>query len=186
MIIAPSKGTTMFAAFENLRTVTRTQTNGRLFLDDPATKNGEFKRLVNVMFEGTMEVTTQRQILTAWGESAPLYALPWIVNNMPSEGKSDLGIIKLTGHPDMLSTGVIRQNAPNQSYPATLEAAVHQVFDIPGYGKLHNKYPVVVEGTVDSVPPLYTACACRCALLYDENDQPRGLIGGRVLTILPQ
>jgi hypothetical protein len=176
----------MFAAFANLRTQTRTQTNGRLFLDDPATKNGEFKKLVNVMFEGTMEVTTQPQVLTPWGDVGLVYALPWFVDNMPSEGDSDLGVIKLTGNPDMLSTGVIRQNAPGQQYPATLDASVHQVFEIPGYGKLHNKYPVVVQGTVDSVPPFYTACACSVALLYDENDQARGMIGGRVLTILPQ
>jgi hypothetical protein len=176
----------MFKAFENLRNVTRTQTNARLFLDSPDTKNGEFKRLVNVMFEGTMEVITQPQVFTSWGDLGPIYALPWIVDNMPSEGDSELGVIKLTGNPDMLSTGVIRQNAPGQEYPATLEASVHQVFDIPGYGKLHNKYPVVVSGAVDSVPPFYTACNCSVALLYDEKDQARGVIGGRVLTILPQ
>ena len=175
----------MYRAFQNVRTVTKTVTNGRLFLDDPKSKNGEFKRYVSVIFDGTMEVITQPQVITIWEDVGPLYALPWWVDNMPSEGfHPDFGTIKLTGNPALLSTGVIRQNVSGQQFPATLDAAVYQVFDIPGYGRLHNKYPVVVQGTVDAIPPFHTACGCRSALLFDDHNHPRGIIGGRTLTLM--
>jgi len=103
---------------------------------------------------------------------------------MPSVGEAEVGTIKMNGNPGLLSTGVIRQNVSGQQQPATLEASVFQRLEIPGYGVLHNKFPVVVEGTTDSIPPFHTEAACRCALLFDDNNVPRGMVGGRSLTIL--
>jgi hypothetical protein len=174
----------MYRAFQNITTVTKTQTNIRLFLDDPATQNGEFKTYLTSILEGFMEVFTHPQVLSTWKETGPLYLLPWSVGEMPSEGDSDLGKITMTGNPQLLTTGVIRQNVPGQPYPAVLDAAVFQVFDVPGYGKLHNKYPVMIEGTVDTIPPFHTACGCNSAFLFDEHDKMRGVIGGRSLTLM--
>jgi len=84
-----------------------------------------------------------------------------------------------------MSTGVIRQNVPNQVFPATLEASVFQVFEIPGYGRLQNRAQVVITATVDSIPPFQALCQCSSALLYDDDNLPRGIIDGRALTILP-
>jgi hypothetical protein len=84
----------------------------------------------------------------------------------------------------MVSTGVIRQNVSSQQYPATLEASVFQVLDIPGYGKLYNKSPVIIQGTADSIPPFHLEARCCSALLFDDQNNPRGVLGGRSLTIL--
>jgi len=174
----------MYTAFQNIRTVTRTQTNVRLFLDNPKTKDGKFARYVSVMLEGTMEVFTTAQALSVWEEVGPLYVLPWYVGDMPSEGKSDIGRITMGGTPGLVTTGVIRQNVVNQQFPATLDAAVFQTLNIPDYGPLHNKYPVIVEGTVDAIPPYYTVAKCLTALLFDDQGTPRGVVGGRSLTLL--
>jgi hypothetical protein len=174
----------MYSAFSGIRNIAKTQTNVRMFLDDLKKPTGEFKNYVTTIFVGTMEVVTKPQVLTVWGDVGPLYVLPWYVVSMPSEGDSSLGKIKMDGNPNLVSTGVIRQNVSDQPYPGTLDAAVYNVFDIPGYGKLHNKYPVVVQGTVDAIPPYHVACNCSVALLFDENDNPRGMVGGRSLTIL--
>lgn len=174
----------MFQAFENLRTLTRTLTNIRLFLDEPGTPEGQFTKYLTSILEGTMEVFTEPQVQSHIGDVGPLFILPWHVGDMPSEGESDLGIIKMMGNPDLLTTGVIRQNLPSQEFPATLEAAVYQQFEIPGIGTLHNKYPVIIEGVVDSIPPFQTMARCRSAYLYDDNDKLKGVIGGRSLTLL--
>lgn len=84
-----------------------------------------------------------------------------------------------------MTTGVVRENVPGQAFPAMLEASVFQVFDIPGYGKLRNKAQVVISAVVDAIPPFQALCRCSAALLYDEQNQPRGTVDGRALTILP-
>lgn len=175
---------TVYERFANLRTVTRTQTNIRLFLDEPNKRTNKFTNYVSSILEGTMEVFTRPQIQASWCDDGPLFMLPWDVGDMPSEGRSELGTIKLTGNPNLLTTGVIRQNIPGLPYPATLDAAVYQVFEIPGYGKLHNKYPVIITATVDAIPPFNALAACRCSYLFDEEGQMRGVIGGRSLTLM--
>jgi hypothetical protein len=103
---------------------------------------------------------------------------------MPSSGESEIGTINMRGNPDLLTTGVITQNAPSIPFPATLIASVFQFLEIPGYGILHNKYPVIISGKVDQIPPYYTVAACRCSALLDDSNNVRGLIGGRNLTLL--
>jgi hypothetical protein len=174
----------MYEAFENMRNLVRTETNSRIFLDDPKTMNGEFKRYVSYINSGTMEVITQPEILTTWGDVGPLHMLPWYIENMTGDGESSIGTIKVVGSPALMTTGVIRQNVAGQSFPATLEASVFQVFDIPGYGKLHNKAQVVISAVVDAIPPFDALCRCSAALLYDEQNRPRGIVDGRALTIL--
>jgi hypothetical protein len=174
----------MFAAFQNIRTVTKTRTNIRLFLDDPALKDGKFTKYVSAILEGTMEVFTGPQAYTVWDDTGPLYVLPWYVGDMPSAGDSNAGAITMTGNPGLQTTGIIKQNVAGQPYPATLQASVFQTLNVPGYGPLHNKFPVVVQGTVDAIPPYHTDAACLCALLYDDTNTPRGMVGGRSLTLL--
>lgn len=174
----------MYKAFENMRNLVRTETNSRIFLDDPKRVNGEFKTYVSYISYGTMEVITQPQIHTTWEGVGPLYALPWYIENMKGEGESSVGNIKVVGSPALMTTGVIRQNVSGQAFPATLEASVFQVFEIPGYGKLHNKAQVVISAVVDAVPPFDALCRCSAAILYDEQNRPRGIVDGRALTIL--
>jgi hypothetical protein len=181
----------MYAAFAGQRTVTRTQTNVRIFLGDPKGSDAKITRVISVILDGTMEVFTQQQFFTTLplldtdetsrGEMA---VLPWTVGDMPSSGESEIGTIKMRGNPTMMTTGVITQNAPGLAFPATLIASVFQVLDIPGYGTLHNKYPVMITGTVDKVPPYHLLAACRCSMLVDDQNNVRGLIGGRSLTLL--
>jgi len=168
-------------AFQNLRTVTRTQTNGLLLLDDPKDRTGEFTNAVSVILDGTLEVFTQPPVLSREG----LYLLPWWIGEMPSRGTSMDGLeITVSSNPGLVSNGVIRQNVPDQTFPATLEAAVFQVFDVPGYGKLHHKYPVIINGDVNMIPPYHTIAKCSPALLFDEENNIRGMIAGRALTLL--
>lgn len=174
----------MYTAFENMRALAKTRTNVRVFLDDPNKKDGNFSNYLSFILEGTMEVFTSAQAYTTWGDTGPLYVLPWYIGDMPSEGDSEVGIVKMNGNPGLLSTGVIRQNVSGQQQPSTLEASVFQSLTIPGHGVLHNKFPVIVKGVADSIPPFHTEAACACALLFDEADVPRGMIGGRSLTIL--
>jgi hypothetical protein len=174
----------MYEAFEGMRNLVRTETNSRIFLDDPKLINGEFKKYVSYISYGTMEVITQPQILTTLGGVGPLHMLPWYIENMTGEGDSSVGAIKVVGSPALMTTGVIRQNVSGQPFPATLEASVFQVFDIPGYGKLHNKAQVVISAVVDTIPPFDALCRCSSALLYDDQNRPRGIVDGRALTIL--
>jgi hypothetical protein len=174
----------MYEAFENMRNLVRTETNSRIFLDDPKSMNGEFKNYVSYISYGTMEVITQPELLTTWEDAGPLHMLPWYIENMTGDGESSIGTIKVVGSPALMTTGVIRQNVAGQSFPATLEASVFQVFDIPGYGKLHNKAQVVISAVVDAIPPFDALCKCSAALLYDEQNRPRGIVNGRALTIL--
>jgi hypothetical protein len=174
----------MYKAFENMRNLVRTETNSRIFLDDPKLANGEFKNYVSYISYGTMEVITQPQILTTWEGTGPLYMLPWYIENMKGEGESRVGTIRVTGSPELTSTGVIRQNVLGQAFPATLEASVFQVFEISGYGKLRNKAQVVISAVVDAIPPFDALCRCSAAILYDEQNRPRGIVDGRALTIL--
>jgi|SRR5215467_2237031 len=181
----------MYQAFAEQRTVTRTQTNVRLFLDDPKTRDGRLTRLVNVILDGTMEVFTQRQFFTTTplfdcdaASPGELAVLPWTVGDMPSSGESSIGTITMRGNPGLTTTGIITQNTPEIPFPATLVASVYQMLDIPGYGTLHNKYPVIVSGKVDQIPPYYTVAGCRCSALLDEENNVRGLVGGRTLTLL--
>ena len=175
----------MYSKFGNLRTLVRTETNSRIFLDDPKSKNGEFKTYVSYVSYGTMEVITQPQVLTRYGEHGPLHMLPWYIENMKNEGKSQVGNISVVGSPELMTTGVIRQTVPGQPFPAILEASVFQVFDIPGYGLLRNKAQVVITAIADAIPPFEAMCRCSAALLYDEQNMPRGIVDGRALTILP-
>jgi len=175
----------MYKAFESMRNLVRTETNSRIFLDDPKLMNGEFKKYVSYINYGTMEVITQPQILTTWDGTGPLHMLPWYIENMKGDGESPLGPIKVVGSPALMTTGVIRQNVLGQSFPATLEASVFQVFDIPGYGRLHNKAQVIISAVVDSIHPFEALCRCSAAILYDDQNRPRGIVDGRALTILP-
>jgi hypothetical protein len=175
----------MYKAFENMRNLVKTETNSRIFLDDPKLKNGEFTKYVSYISYGTMEVITQPEILTTWEGIGPLNMLPWYIENMRGEGDSSVGKIKVVGSPELMTTGVIRQNVPKQPFPATLEASVFQVFEIPGYGRLQNRAQVVISAIVDSIPPFEALCKCSAALLYDDNNLPRGIVDGRALTILP-
>ena len=174
----------MFQAFENMRNLVRTETNSRIFLDDPTLKDGKFTKYVSYISYGTMEVITQPQIHTFQGDSGPWFMLPWYIENMQGEGDSSVGKIKVVGSPDLMTTGVVRQNVPGQTFPAVLEASVFQVFEIPGYGKLQNKAQVVISAVVDTIPPFDALCRCSPAILYDEANQPRGIVDGRALTIL--
>ncbi|MGB9366869.1 MAG: hypothetical protein WCE79_12745 [Xanthobacteraceae bacterium] len=181
----------MYQSFVRMRTVTRTQTNVRLFLDDPKKRDQRHLRVVNVILDGTMEVFTQDQFTTTVplfncdaASPGELAVLPWTVGDMPSSGESELGTIRMEGNPNMLTTGIISQNSPSIPFPATLVASVFQVLDIPGYGKLHNKYPVIVSGKVDQIPPFFMVAGCRCSSLLDEENNVRGVIGGRTLTLL--
>jgi len=174
----------MYAAFSNMQVATRTRTNVKFYLDDPTKRDGQFTNYISALLDGYMDVVTRPQALTVWNDVGPLYVLPWHVLDMPSEGESSVGTIRMNGNPNMLTTGVITQNVAGQAFPGTLQASVFNVIEIPGYGKLHNKFPVVVEGTADSIPPFHTEAACRCALLFDEQDNVRGMVGGRSLTIL--
>jgi hypothetical protein len=175
----------MYDAYKNMRNLVKTETNSRIFLDDPKQRNGEFTKYVSYISYGTMEVITQPEIITRWGEIGPLHMLPWYIENMQGEGDSPVGKIKVVGSPELMTTGVVRENVPGQAFPAMLEASVFQVFDIPGYGKLRNKTQVVISAVVDAIPPFQALCRCSAALLYDEQNQPRGIVDGRALTILP-
>ncbi|MBS0532660.1 MAG: hypothetical protein JSR72_01255 [Proteobacteria bacterium] len=182
----------MYKMFAGARTVTRTQTNVRLFLkDDPKSRESKFTRVVNTILDGTMEVFTQQQFVTtiplydcAAASPGELTVLPWTVGDMPSSGPSEIGTIRMAGNPNLVSTGVITQNTPELRFPATLVASVFQVLEIPGYGTLHNKYPVIVSGSVDQIPPFYLVAACRCSALLDADNNVQGLIGGRSLSLL--
>src|ERR1700730_3607295 len=156
-------GLIMYQAYEGVRAVTKTQTNIRLLLDDPKKRDGKFTNILNFIVDGTMEVHTQKQILTTEPSLAiggaqsvgEIFMLPWWIGEMgPSRTMSALGEIVVRGNPGLISTGVIRQNTPALAFPATLEASVFQVFEIPGYGALHNKFPVLVDAAVDSIPPI--------------------------------
>ena len=174
----------IYAAFQRQKSLAKTRTNIRLFLDDPTKKDGVFDQYLTSILEGTMEVFTSDQVKTVWDDSGPLYILPWWIGDMPSEGESRLGTISMSGVDGMTSTGIIKQNVPNQAHPSTLQASVFQTINVPGYPPLHNKFPVIVEGTADSIPPWQTEAACRCAVLYDPDGNPRGVVGGRSLTIV--
>jgi hypothetical protein len=174
----------MYEMFQNMRNLVKTETNSRIFLDDPESKDGEFKNYLSYINYGTMEVITQPPILTRWGEGGPLYMLPWYIENMQGEGDSPMGRIKVVGSPELMTTGVIRQNVPGQAFPATLEASVFQVFEIPKYGRLVNRAQVVISAIVDALPPFGALCKCSAALLYDDQNVPRGIVDGRALTIL--
>ncbi|HTC03541.1 MAG TPA: hypothetical protein VK749_09090 [Xanthobacteraceae bacterium] len=183
----------MYQRYTGLRTVTKTQTNVRLFLDDPNKRDRKFTKVVNVILSGTMEVFTQQQFTTtlplfdcAAVSSGELAVLPWTVGDMPSSGDSELGTITMRGNPDLLTTGIITQNTPELAFPATLVASVFQILEIPGYGTLHNKYPIIVSGSVDHIPPNGMVAACRCGALLDNNNEIRGLVGGRTLTLMGQ
>jgi hypothetical protein len=154
-------------------------------LDDPKLIDGRFTNYVSYISYGTMEVITQPEVHTTWEGSGPLYMLPWYIENMKGEGETKLGTIKVVGSPELMTTGVIRQNVPGQQFPATLEASVFQVFDIPGYGRLQNRAQVVISAVVDAIPPFEALCKCSAAILYDELNRPRGIVDGRALTILP-
>lgn len=175
----------MYNAFANMRNLVKTETNSRILLDDPKLMNGEFTKYVSYISYGTMEVITQPQILTTWEGVGPLYMLPWYIENMKGEGNSSIGAIKVVGSPELMTTGVIRQNVSSQPFPATLEASVFQVFDIPGYGKLQHRAQVVISAVVDAIPPFHALCKCSAAILYDERNRPRGIVDGRALTIMP-
>jgi hypothetical protein len=170
----------MYEVFGDLRTVTRTQTNVLLLLDDPDGGGREFTNVVNVILDGTMEVFTQPPVMTRAGMSL----LPWWVGEMPSVGESTVGTIHMTGNPNLTTTGVIRQEVGDRPFPATLEAAVYQVLDVPGYGRLHNNFPVLINGDVQEIPPFFTVAKCANALLLDEENRPRGMVAGRTLTLL--
>jgi hypothetical protein len=174
----------MYEAFKDMRNLVRTDTNSRIFLDDPKLKDGKFTRYVSYISYGTMEVITQPEIHTRWDGVGPLHMLPWYIENMKGEGDSSIGTIKVVGSPELMTTGVIRQNVPGQPFPATLEASVFQVFEIPGYGKLQNRAQVVISAVVDEIPPFHALCRCSAAILYDEDNLPRGIVDGRALTIL--
>lgn len=171
---------TIYEAYGKLRTVTRTQTNVVLLLDDAKTRKRKLTNVVNVILDGTMEVFTQPPVLTREG----IYLLPWWIGEMPSVGKSTIGQIKMTGNPSLMTTGVIRQIVRDRPFPATLEAAVYQVLDVPGYGRLHNKYPVIISGDVQEIPPFFTVAKCNSALLLDEENDVRGMVAGRAITLL--
>jgi hypothetical protein len=175
----------MYEAFGKMRNLVKTETNSRIFLDDPKLMDGKFTKYVSYISYGTMEVITQPQIQTRWGDTGPLYMLPWYIENMQGEGKTSVGNIKVVGSPELMTTGVIRQTVPGAPFPATLEASVFQVFDIPGYGKLQNKAQVVISAVVDEIPPFQALCKCSAAILYDDHNRPRGIVDGRALTILP-
>jgi hypothetical protein len=175
----------MYEAFENLHNTVKTETNSRLFLDDPDLKDGVFSRYVSYVSYGTMEVFTQKVIRAPRDEGGQAAMLPWYIENMKGEGGSSIGNIKVIGSPELMTTGVIRQNSPDHMYPATLEAAVFQVFEMPGYGILHNKAQVMITAIVDAIPPFDALCKCSGALLFDEQNRPRGMVAGRALTILP-
>jgi hypothetical protein len=175
----------MYEAFGTMNNTVRTETNSRIFLDDPKLMDGKFTKYISYISYGTMDVITQPQIQTRWGEVGPLYMLPWYIENMKGEGETSVGTIKVVGSPELMTTGVIRQTVPGEPFPATLEASVFQVFDIPGYGKLQNRAQVVISAVVDEIPPFQALCRCSAALLYDEQNRPRGIVDGRALTILP-
>ena|ERR1044071_718447 len=174
----------MYSAFENMRNLVKTETNSRIFLDDPNKMDGVFSRYVSYINTGTMEVITQPQILTTMKGSEPRFMLPWYIENMQGEGDSPIGRIKVIGDPATTSTGIIRSTS-SEAFPAILEASVFQVFDIPGYGRLRNKAQVVITATVDEIPPFEALCQCLSALLYDDENRVRGIVDGRALTILP-
>ena len=175
----------MFEDFTELRTVTKTQTNVRLLLDDPESKGLRFTRLVNVIVEGTMEVFTQESFFIRTEDVGETFVLPWWIGEMPSVGRSSLGEIRMHGNPNLRSNGVIRQSAPGSAFPAILEAAVYQVFEIPGYGTLYNEYPVMIDAIVDEIPPFGVSAKCaKGAILLDESGVSRGVVGGRSLTLL--
>jgi hypothetical protein len=182
----------MYEQFKGMRNLVKTETNSRIFLDDPKLKDGQLKHYVSYVSHGTMEVITQPPIRSQWAGSGPLYMLPWYIENMRGEGTPTealrgpvKGPITVVGSPELMTTGVIRQNVPGQEFPATLEASVFQVFDIPGYGKLYNRAQVVISAIVDGIPPFEALCRCSAALLYDGENNIRGLVDGRALTILP-
>jgi hypothetical protein len=175
----------MYEAFGNMRNLVKTETNSRIFLDDGKSRDGKFNKYVSYISYGTMEVITQPPVLTTLGDTGPLFMLPWYIENMKGEGQSAVGNIKVVGDPETMSTGVIRQSVLGQAFPATLEASVFQVLEIPGYGKLRNRAQVVISATVDAIPPFEALCRCTAALLYDEQNNVRGIVDGRALTILP-
>jgi uncharacterized protein DUF6004 len=175
----------MYDMFSGMRNLVRTETNSRIFLDDPAKKDGKFTRYLSYINSGTMEVVTQPEIHTTWEGDGPFHMLPWYIENMQGEGDSSFGRIKVVGSPELMTTGVVRQKVSGQAFPAILEASVFQVFDIPGYGRLRNKSQVVIHAVVDTIPPFDALCRCSAALLYDEDNLPRGIVDGRALTILP-
>lgn len=184
----------MYQMYEGTRVVTKTQTNIRLMLDDPKKRDGKFSYILSFIVDGTMEVHTQKQFATtqsALGVEAKgpsvgdIYMLPWWIGEMgPSKTKTVLGEVTVRGNPALISTGVIRQDTPSLAFPATLEASVFQMFEIPGYGTLHNKFPVLVDGAVDQIPPFHTLCTCRNAILFDEKNVARGMAAGRSLTFM--
>ncbi len=179
----------MYKMFENMRNTVRTETNSRIFLDDPKKKDGKFTNYVSYINHGTMDVITQPQVLMSVEGSELLWILPWYIENMRGEGSARTGNIdgpiKVVGDPGVMSTGVIRQNAAGVTFPATLEASVFQVSDIPGYGILRNRARVTITAIVDELPPFDALCKCDAALLYDEQNNIRGIVDGRALTILP-
>jgi hypothetical protein len=175
----------VYQAYENMRNLVRTETNSRIFLDDPKLMDGKYTKYVSYISYGTMEVITQPQIITQWAGTGPWYVLPWYIENMQGIGQSSIGEIKVVGSPELMTTGVIRQSVSGLAFPAILEASVFQVFEMPGYGKLVNRAQVVITATVDAVPPFEALCQCSGALLYDEQNRPRGIVDGRALTILP-
>jgi len=76
----------IYKGYESMRNLVKTETNSRLFLDNPELKNGEFTEYVSYISYGTMEVITQPQILTTMGGAGPLHMLPWYIENMKGEG----------------------------------------------------------------------------------------------------
>lgn len=173
----------MYSVFKNLRTVARTQTNVRLLMADPKARETSFTRIINVILDGTMEVFTGEPFKTQ--EAGDIHYLPWWVGEMPSSGKSRIGEIKMTGNPALTTTGVIKQFVHGFAFPGILEAAVFQKLYLPEYGELHNKYPVMISAEVDEVPPFGILAKCaKGAILFDENNVAKGMIGGRSLTIL--
>lgn len=170
----------LYRQFSGMKVVTRTQTNVLLLLDSPKKRTGELCNVVNVMLEGTMEVNTTTPVVTRSGH----VLLPWWIGDMPNVGKSRLGEIKMYGDDRMTSSGVIRQDYSGRPFPATLEASVFQIFDIPGYPRLRNLFPVVIRGDVQEIPPFSTVAACPGAPLLDENREVWGMVGGRTLTLI--
>lgn len=170
----------LYRQFAGLKVVTRTQTNGLLLLDSPKKRTGELTNVVNVMLEGTMEVYTTTPVVTRSGH----VLLPWWIGDMPNVGQSRLGEIRMYGDGRTTSSGVIRQDYSDRPFPATLEAAVFQVFDIPGYPTLRNLFPVIIRGDVQEIPPFSTVAACKGAPLVDDEHNVWGMIGGRTLTLV--
>lgn len=174
----------MYRKAAGLSFKTRIQTNARFVLADLEKDEPIFTIIVNAMLDGEMTVHTTEQCITN-KEGGELCVLPWWVDDMPSSGSSILGNITMGGNEKLLTTGVIRQNFSGHPFPATLDASVFNVFEIPGYGKLHHKYPVIIEGDVDEIPPFSTLARCKSgALLFNSEDKAVGYIGGRAITLL--